>query len=79
MQEAARTIIDENNSILIDTAVGHRAWDQWQKAVGRYAKDHLKHNSYLFVIQKRLPNDYHKVQINFGNVAMQANKIVEST
>ncbi|KAL3779627.1 hypothetical protein HJC23_007692 [Cyclotella cryptica] len=55
LQEDVRIIMESHDTIFVDTSVGHRAWDMWLNLVGgMWAQDHVKHNSYCLVIQKRL-------------------------
>lgn len=70
-------IMQNHDTIFVDTHVGHRDWPEWLKLTAPLgvAKNHLEHNSYLLVIRKRheaLPS----VQINLGVSAMQPNKVL---
>ncbi|KAL7501919.1 hypothetical protein ACHAWX_000400 [Stephanocyclus meneghinianus] len=77
LKEEVRSIMESHDTIFVDTSVGHRAWDTWVKLVGgKWAKDHVQHNSYCLVIQKRnepLP----PLQINSKNGAMNPDMIVK--
>ena len=54
LQDETRAILEGHDTIFVDTAVGHRLWDEWLRRVGKmWARNHSHHNSYMVVIQKR--------------------------
>lgn len=71
LQPQTQKLFQENDAFFVDTTLGHRAWNQWQKAVGpEYAKDRFHHNSHVVVIRKRT-EPLSPVSINYGSVAMK--------
>ena len=76
LRNDSRAILENHDTIFVDTAAEHRAWDTWQKLVGGlWVRDRIRHNSYLLVIQKRekpLP----PLNINYKNGAMNPDSIV---
>ena len=77
LQQATRDILKTHDTIWVDTAIGHRAWEEWLRRVGgKWAKNTTHHNSYLVVIQKRtipLPEPY---QMYYKDGAMTPEGIV---
>jgi len=72
-----RAILEENDAIFVDAALGHRAWDEWVRRSGRFwAKNRIEHNSYLVVIQKRDKPLKQPMQMNFGHTAMKPGQVV---
>ncbi|EJK63873.1 hypothetical protein THAOC_15447 [Thalassiosira oceanica] len=77
LQNETRAIIEGHDTIFVDTAVGHRQWDEWLRGVGgMWAKDHSHHNSYMIVIQKRLSPLRDPPQMHYRESAMDPDSIV---
>jgi hypothetical protein len=76
LRNDTRAIMENHDTIFVDTATGHRAWETWQTLTGGlWVRDRVRHNSYCLVIQKRetpLP----PVNIHYKNSAMAPDKIV---
>jgi hypothetical protein len=76
LRNDTRAILENHETIFVDTAAGHRAWDTWQKLVGGlWVRDRVRHNSYCVVIQKRetpLP----PLDIHYKKNAMDPGSIV---
>ena len=69
---------NQGDTILVNTAVGHRAWDEWlarTKSTGA-ARDWQFHNSHLLVLRKRSKSLPVNVSMNLRVNAMQANRVV---
>jgi hypothetical protein len=76
LQNQTREIMENHDTIWVDTSTGHRAWDTWQKLVGGlWVKDRVRHNSYCLVIQKR-EKQLPPLKINYKNGAMSPESIV---
>jgi len=71
----ARAIMEAHDTIWVDTAIGHRAWDEWHNRVGKNAKTRTDHNSCIVAIKKRV-KPLGPVRMNYGNGAMDPNLIV---
>jgi len=70
LQPPTLKILQENDAFFADTTLGHRAWEQWQKAsTTEWAKDRFSHNSHVVVIRKRI-DPLMPVQVNFGSAFM---------
>jgi hypothetical protein len=77
LKDEVRSIMESHDTIFVDTSVGHRSWDTWLNLVGgMWAKDHVQHNSYCLVIQKRYEPLPH-LQIHYKNGAMDPDMIVK--
>lgn len=81
LSPAAKRIFDEHDSYFVDTAPGHRAWDEFTGALRRfsshlpgrrvYARDRLNHNSHVLVLRKRRTGPRTRpVTMNIGHGAM---------
>ena len=78
LREETREIMESNDAIWVDTALGHRAWAEWLKRVGRmWAANHTHHNSFCLVIQKRDRPLQQPMQMNYKNGAMVPAAIIE--
>jgi hypothetical protein len=76
LQPATQAILNSHDCVFVDTSPGHRAWDTWVAKSGMlWVKDHVNHNSYLFVIHKRVA-PLQPVKMNAGRVAMQPGALV---
>lgn len=77
LKNKTRHILETNDAIWVDASLGHRAWDEWVRRVGRmWVKDRVYHNSYLVVIQKRESPLRQPMQMNYKNGAMVAKGVV---
>ena len=69
-------VLLNNHVSFIDSAVGHRAWEEWKRRSGEYwVVNRRVHNSYMMVIRKRV-GPVPDIKINFGEVAMKPEKII---
>jgi hypothetical protein len=72
------SILENNHAFIVNPTVGHRAWKLWlERSTTDWAVDRRVHNSYLLVIRKRR-GEVPVVKMNYGEVAMDPNKIVGS-
>jgi len=70
----SREILESNDAMWVDTALGHRAWPEWVRRVGvMWAANHTYHNSYTIVIKKRERPLKEPMQMNYKNGAMDPN------
>ena len=77
LQNDTRQILEENDSIWVDTGFAQRSWSEWvRRSTTRWAKNRVQHNSYTVVIRKRETPLNQPIQINLKNVSMQYDKIV---
>lgn len=77
LQQATRDILEAHDTIWVDTAIGHRAWEEWLKRVGAmWARDTTHHNSYVIVIQKRTDPLREPFQMHYGDTAMKRKGVV---
>ena len=77
LQQATRDILKAHDTIWVDTAIGHRAWEEWLRRVGTmWAKNTTHHNSYMVVIQKRTDPLREPYQMHYGDTAMNPKGIV---
>jgi hypothetical protein len=77
LQQATRDILQAHDTIWVDTAIGHRAWNEWLKRVGKmWARNTTHHNSYLVVIQKRTDPLREPYQMHYKDTAMNVEGIV---
>lgn len=53
LMEATKQILRENDAFVVDTLVGHRAFNAFRKALGVWMHDNVDHNSHLLVMRKR--------------------------
>lgn len=66
LQPATTAILENNDCIFVETAVGHRNFTEWTRRSGAdWARDHEKHNSYAMVIKKRM-NPVRPFKMHFG-------------
>jgi len=72
-----QSILQENDSIFVDTHIGHRDWEQWKEIQSaRWVADDINHNSYLLIVRKRSKPLSKDIKMNYGVVAMQVDKVV---
>ena len=72
-----KPILMENDAVLVDTHIGHRAWPQWlKKNADSIAKDHIHHDSYALVIHKRVVPLPKEIKMNHRSVAGKSEKVV---
>jgi len=77
LQQATRDILEAHDTIWVDTAIGHREWEEWLKRSGRqWAINTTHHNSYMVVIQKRTDPLREPYQMNAKYTAMQEKGVV---
>ena len=77
LQNDTRQILEENDSIWVDTGFAQRSWSEWvRRSTEMWAKDRVQHNSYTVVIRKRETPLNQPIQINLRNVSMKYDKIV---
>ena len=60
-------ILREHDCYLVDTLVGHRAFETVRKALGVWMLDDVDHNSHLLVIRRRLEPRTHAVHSNLAS------------
>ncbi|KAL7432655.1 hypothetical protein ACHAXM_003215 [Skeletonema potamos] len=72
LQQATIDILQAHDTIWVDTAIGHRAWVEWLRRVGKqWATNTTHHNSYMIVIQKRIDPLREVYQMHYGDTAMK--------
>ncbi|KAL7494757.1 hypothetical protein ACHAWT_004605 [Skeletonema menzelii] len=77
LQQATRDILEGHDTIWVDTAIGHRAWEEWLRRVGsKWARDTTHHNSYMVVIQKRTDPLREPYQMHYNDAAMRVEGVV---
>jgi Methyltransferase domain len=76
LSPAVQNILKSNDCIFVDTAIGHRAWEQWKaRDGGLWTNSHWEHDSYMLVIQKRSA-PLAPVKLNFLLGAMNSDSVI---
>lgn len=79
LRNETREILESHDTIFVDTAIGQRSWGEWLRRVGkRWAADHIRHNSYCVVIQKR-ETPLQPMQMFYKDGAMMSDHIIHET
>ena len=67
LMEATKKILREHDSFIVDTLVGHRAFNAFRKALGVWMHDNVDHNSHLLVMRKRSEPRTREVHSNLAS------------
>ena len=69
-------ITNEFDTVLVDTTIGHRNFDEWKRRSRHWARGRPEHNSWALVLRRRTKPLPEAVQMHFGESAMNSNEVV---
>lgn len=68
---SVRRIFDEHDAFFVDSLVGHRAYSQYARAMGRLMhRDRVDHHSHVLVLRKRTVPRRSSVRVHWGKRAL---------